>query len=727
MPNKVKITVDNPWNLVRKQDPVNCGIPVPKHERLATTHSLRLYDSQSNIVPCQVIPLAWWPGKKYIKWVLLHFQANVAPLSREYYYLDFHTVNPSLSTPQNIALELDGIEVDNQVFKCAFTYDQMPKIFDAYPKLTTADDEVLIPGNPKNISIDENGSQRSVIKLEGPYVDQKNNEADFDYLIRVEFYIGKPIIRLFNTIISKKSNNELAEAVLAIPNESPKVAIHTDTGTQVIAADLSENPEITLIHDAANQYSLINGAAVRQFDQHFQGWIHNGRLAATVRFFWQMFPKSLEADSSYLKLGLLPGKSQVKDSFKPAGQITDKYVLAEGEARTHEIMLYVNKDNTEPTEISNILACFHQPIIATAPWQWYTDSTFFGDITVRDSEEFPEFEEFIDASLQLILDRRQELDLYGDRNFGDDQLGRAGLWNNCEYDYPHVGVTQFLRGSGHKWYTHFALPAARHMMDIDLVNTGTNAGRIYPHSIRHNTVKPKLGSHSWLQGLLEYYLVSGDYRARDLAQLSGERWCNNILGNLEMEGTERGITWPLISMLSLYKVFAEPKYLKAAKKIRNTVVRLFNHELGHFEGCMKRENYPPSYWQVFLIGSPVLESLIMYNQLEKDESVKQIVVSIAKRLANINWIEDPGVWEYPKPNTLKLGIKHHTPKNDRMVSPGVGYAYFYCGDELLWQKAVRAFENRYKMLDQDGKTMTQSLRFGIRMPALMQKYNNKKR
>jgi hypothetical protein len=178
-------------------------------------------------------------------------------------------------------------------------------------------------------------------------------------------------------------------------------------------------------------------------------------------------------------------------------------------------------------------------------------------------------------------------------------------------------------------------------------------------------------------------------------------------------------------MLACYQIFAEPEYLKAAQRLKSRVVSLFNHELGHFEGCMMREHYPPSYWQVFLIGSPVLESLVMYDQMFPDEEVRSVIVAIARRLARINWIEELGVWEYPKPRWAQLSERFHTPKNDRMVSPGVGYAYLYSGDQELWEKAVTAFTNRCDQIDQDGKTMAQSLRFGVRMPALMAKVDAK--
>lgn len=726
---RIRIAVENECDFSREKEPITGGIPIPFEENLVNTDSLVLYDTNNNAIPCQFIPLAWWPGKDKIKWVLLHFQADAPAEDISYYYLELHAKNTvtQVTKPTEIKpianKDNNVITVDNGIIKTAFHESSNPYLFGIYPRLVTTDDIELTPGQITDATIDETGPERAVIKLSGPYVDQDNNESSFTYSIRVEFYRNKSYFRLFNTIISLENGAELADASLIISQakslkDRSEAAIYNQNGKRL----KSEN--IRLLQDSPCDVYISENHNQEERNQRFQGWVTCEKASAAVRFFWQMYPKSMEADNNETRIGLLPKISRVKDSFMPAQQITNCYKFGEGEARTHEIMIYLHDKNSESKDIWKVFAGFNNPIVPTAPWEWYVNSKTLGDLTVRDYENFPEFEQFVDDSLNMILNRREKLNSYGDRNFGDDQMAAPGLWNNCEYDYPHVGVLQFLRGAGKKWYDCFALPAARHLLNIDFVNAGKNSGLIFPHSAWHNTAAPKLGSHSWLQGILEYFLVSGDYQARDFAKLCGDRWSHNILNDSQIEGTERGVTWPIISMLALYQVFAEPLYMQAARKLRDKVVELFRHDLGHFEGCMKRENYPPAYWQVFLIGSPVLESLIMYDQMTDDEEVRRIIITIAKRLARINWLKELGVWEYTRTEMWKSDKKDHSPKTDRMVSPGVGYAYLYSGDFELWEKALTAFENRYGMLDEEGKTMTQSLRFGVRMPAIITKVND---
>ena len=719
---RIKITVENQSRYPRSKEPVNVGIPLSRDLKIKAAAGFSLADADGRNVPCQAVPLAWWPGTEDVSWVLVHFQADVPSFSSKDYYIKINTQpQPAAAQQDNlISHEQNTLRVNTGAVRFAAgditvgsLFAEILKGADADcvgPRLKTKLGTVLKPGRPTKFIVDENGSEKAVVKLEGPYLDAELTESGFTYVIRVEFYRNRPYCRVFNTIIADQTG-ELADASFVIPKAGIG-RVYSESGELL----LEEESGAGLLQDQHDQIRLVTGSEGENRNCRFQGWIGDDKSAAAVRFFWQMFPKSIEIEDVVIKLGLLPEQSQWKDSFRLTDDIVTSYSFAEGEARTHELLLVFDAAAKAYQELASIFAGLHTPLTAAASYEWYVSSGFFGDLTVHSDDHCPEFESLVNQSLEMILNRREELGLYGDRNFGDDLMNKSFIWNNCEYDYPHAGILQFVRGAGTRWYTEFALPAARHLYNIDFVNAGAYAGYIYPHSHRHNTAAPKLGSHSWLQGMLEYFLISGDYRARDLAQLVGERWCSLVLEQDEIGGTERAVTWPLIAMLALYQVFGDEKYLDAAVKIRNRVVELFDFELGHFEGCMKRENYPPSYWQVFLIGSPVLESLVMYYQLTGDELIKAIIIAIAERLAQINWIEAIGEWEYTRTNGMR---NYHTPKNNRMVSPGVGYAYLYSGNQDLWDKAVTAFKNSCNDLDDQGKEMTQSLRFGVRMPALM--------
>ncbi|MDI9419360.1 MAG: hypothetical protein QM399_04270 [Bacillota bacterium] len=728
MLKQIPISLTNLTEFSRVREPVSAGIPIPFEAAVTTPDLLALSDDQNQPVACQATPLAWWPGKERIKWALLHFQADVPPKSTRTYCLRLkqtQTENPAPSRPDIAAADskqnCTSVAIDTGKLKAGFAVNQQPSLFGSGLELLTLNDALLAAGPVQVLKLDENGTERAVVCLKGQFVDAKKAPAGYAYTYRIEFYRNHAFVRLFSTITCTGGGAPIKDAAWVIPNTSGKAAIYNSRLEVALESEPDEpEEELSILQDSADQcvYSHNHNSFTK--NERFQGWIHSSHVSAAVRFFWQMFPKSLEANGRELRIGLLPQKSPFKDGNGSEANARH-YHLEAGESRTHELIFCFHEQGSDIKELNKVFLGLHDAMIPTAPWQWYVDSGTLGDLTVRDPQAYPEFEQMVDRSLEMLLGRRKNLKLYGDRDFGDDLLRAPDIWNNCEYDYPHVGMLMFLRGSGDGWYHQFALPAARHMINIDIANAGPTAGMVYPHSPGHNSDDPKLGSHSWLQGLLEYHVFSGDYLAREVAENTARLWCRGIFASEELYGTERALAWPLIAMLACYQVFAEPEYLKAAQKLKDRIVSLFNHELGHFEGCMKRELYPPSYWQVFLIGSPVLESLVMYDQMFPDEAVRSVIVAIAKRLARINWIAELGVWEYPLPSWVKRPARNHTPKNDRMVSPGVGYAYLYSGDRELWEKAVTAFSNRYDQIDQDGKTMTQSLRFGVRMPAVMAK------
>lgn len=723
--NQIQIHVANEQNLDRVNEPINVGIPIPEQLNLTSTTRLSLQSADGVNIPCQVTPLAWWSNKS-IKWVLLHFQASVTSQQTAKYDLIIDDKYQQSEATYIAQVKDEQIIINTGQLQATLgakaKFDLIVQLLGtqqyAGPRLKLTDGTVLTPGI-SDISIDENGSEKAVIKFSGNYVDAYEQTSDFEYVLRVEFYRDKAYCRVFNTIISVKESKNIAEVAFVLPDQGHQASIYSSDGSQILTN--SDVNNISLLHDDHDTYQCHVGQKIDVIEKRFQGWVSGKHVLAGTRFFWQMYPKSIEVEGQEIRLGLLPQISQNKDSFKPCNQVIDHYRFAAGEARTHEIMLSFGQAIESADQVA-IFNSLNEPLIGHVAYEWYTQSGVFGDLSVRDDKKFPQFEQLGDDSLKMILARRENLNIYGDRNFGDDLLGEQGMWNNCEYDYPHVGVLQFVRGADPAWYTEFALPAARHMYNIDYANAGQWAGLVHPHTLWHNSGRPKLGSHSWLQGTIEYFLLSGDYRAKDLAELVGNRWCDDIIAAESLGGTERAITWPLVSMLALYQVTAADKYLQAAQKIRDRVVELFDFELGYFTGCMQRDNYAPSYWQVFLMGSPVLESLIMYYETFNDQEIKAIIIAIAKRLAKENWIEELGEWEY----TRTRGIRgHHTPKNNRMVSPSVAYAALYADDQDLWDKAVTAFNNTYGEVDGQGKEMTQSLRWGVKMPALLAKVENK--
>lgn len=761
-----ELHVHNSQRFRRVREPVTTGVPVPADIGLLDVNRLALSDEQGQFVPLQCMPLAWWQDGS-VKWAAVHLQVDVmAGTSRSYCLLLLDEVS---AQPEGVPLasrQGDSIHVDTGCLK--FVLGRVPGCFREFsyctqgkwvnltpefgPSLQLENGRRLCLGPPAETVIEENGTERTVIKISGCFVFDGQDgglvnldEAEFIYELWLEAYRGLPDLKVTHSLIRRRQGAAVSGLAWHIPalhagyyaapvGGGEEVKLHLSGGSKEVLGILQENEEEVVCGILDN---LETGDRTRVKGKH--SWWMSARteesaISATVRWMAQKYPKSLECTVHGINIGLLPHLSGTKDSSCPGGQRKSFYELQVGEARTHEMLIRFDeaggaKPNPYPAEASldtaERMAGFHAPLLALAPWEWYTGSRTLGDLLPRAADpRFAAYEQSVDDSLAVYLSRRESFKLYGDRNFGDDLYGKPGCWNNGEYDYTHVGMLHTLRGAGLEWYEQFTLPYATHLMDIDICRAGPAAGYIYQHSESHNSEPPKLGSHAWIRGLLEYYCFSGDLRAREAARQVADVWSGDIIRRGVGEGTERGITWPVLSMLAMYETIPEPKYLQAASILIRTVLDAHDPEEGDFKKVMSRPTTKDN-WGTFVIGSPVLESLIWYHQITGDEQAKNAVVRAAKRLASKNWLEEIGAWEYTH-SKLHGHERAHNAKTDKMVTPAVLYAYLFSGEEELLNKALRAFRHSETIPAHNGKDLGQSYCFGIRIPALLDKAWNRK-
>ncbi|MEF3304449.1 hypothetical protein [Paenibacillus sp. GYB003] len=766
----VTLSVRNTLPFPRRNEPVATGIPVPKTAGLRRAGDLALYDQDGRRVPAQFAPLAHWEDGIAVKWALLHFRTDAEAGAERRYDLVAEPRADDVglddgTAPRRIATETpEGVLLDTGVWRGTIGADGAlvsgieVKAGEAWRPVSSAEGGLYgtaetvaggtryVAGKPRERIVEENGTERAIVKIAGSYVPapkqpQAGEAAEsgaedglrgrLAYEIRIEAYRGKTELKLTHTVAAGPDGAHFAELALRLPMPVERISAGGGDGVLYEQDGVAPGRTLGIIHYAEDEYGCgaLDPAAPehRRENGRHDGWLaaRNGRAAvvATIRHFAETYPKSVETNGDELTIGLLPGRSDTKDSFVPANQMLDRYSLAPGEARTHELLLAFAAPDLSDEAARRMSAAFHRPMLALAPWDWYTDSGALGDLIPR-SDRYEDYEKAVDDTLASCLRRRDALRLYGDRNFGDDQYGKPGVWNNGEYDYAHVGMLHFLRGAGRDWFERYALPAARHMMDIDVCHAGPHAGKVHQHGERHNSETPKLGSHAWIRGLLEYYCFTGDLRARDVALKVADTWSADILGRGVAEGTERGITWPVVSMLAAYGTFPKPAYLEAASLLVRTVLDCHDPLEGDFKGTMSRPT-TKNNWGTFVIGSPVLESLVLYEQTTGDVRAKETVVRAARRLARLNWLPDVGAWEYTH-SMLSGGERVHNAKTDKMVTPAVLYGYLYSGDGELLAKAMSAFAHSAGVPSGSGKDVGQSYCFGVRIPALLERAKSMK-
>jgi hypothetical protein len=199
---------------------------------------------------------------------------------------------------------------------------------------------------------------------------------------------------------------------------------------------------------------------------------------------------------------------------------------------------------------------------------------------------FPEYEDTVEACYKAYIAKREARREYGVQNFGDDTFEWGygpsyTFWSNQEYDHHYGMLLQFLRSGDWRWW-EIGDQGARHHVNEDCYHFAPpgqeyRIGSPHHHNSKHivetgwcpdHIVAASDVSHSWVEGQIAYYFMTGDQRTLENLNAMGDWyvWCvnNNRYG---AGGQERGPGWTLVALSALYNATYDKKYLDAGNKV----------------------------------------------------------------------------------------------------------------------------------------------------------------
>jgi hypothetical protein len=162
--------------------------------------------------------------------------------------------------------------------------------------------------------------------------------------------------------------------------------------------------------------------------------------------------------------------------------------------------------------------------------------------------------------------------------------------DDCNVFFP---LQQFLR-TGHTYAWDYGKEAARHYMEVDYCEWHVEERQrhgLIPHTGNHfiGCVYP---SHQWAEGLLAYYYLSGDERAKKAVIGCGDNnvwWAFNKTDMVCCDGREAGM--PLVNLAAACRLTGDRKYIQAARHIIKNFFIKWMRKYGEFK-------YPyPQTWQ----------------------------------------------------------------------------------------------------------------------------------
>ena len=471
----------------------------------------------------------------------------------------------------------------------------------------------------------------------------------------------------------------------------------------------------------------------------------DGLVGVAVRRFWQSYPKGLRVDASGATVELLPALPRLQAAGRPgdtgderpktvasgsalgpsppaapgsveygaqAPHPTDSerwhqlcfwrtsggYLLKAGQALTSEITLSLPDS---PEEAERIAAWCEQPAVVRPGIDWLNRSGALSPILAKSDSPHPRYEGAVDHACDEWLRERENLRQYGFLNFGD-WYGESGWsWGNNEYDPAFAHYQEFLRGGRAEW-APLAAEAVRHLVDVDTCNFSSDPAQVggqYGHMPGHAGgylppyFRSKVGcscmfySHSWVEGPVLHYLLTGDESVRETLARIGE-WMlsgrsHGVIGGsvvVERQGLDaydygqlRDAAWHLIHLCALARWTDDPRFMNAAHLVAERLLerrtpgggweRLLGE--GHCFAGPPRTRGEAS----FMVGV-CLSALRRYHELTGDERVATAIVDGARWLVEHTYDREVRHFRYTSSPTRGAGGRAHT----EQVIEGLVYA-----------------------------------------------------
>lgn len=279
------------------------------------------------------------------------------------------------------------------------------------------------------------------------------------------------------------------------------------------------------------------------------------------------------------------------------------------------------------------------------------------------------FDPEIKIGLASWFSTREKQRWYGFMNYGDGHGERTWNWLNQEYDTGAVFFEQALRMRNPEYFRE-ALRCVRHQMEIDTVKNNPDPirnGGVYKHALGHtggyftgDDVKRLIKGCNWagaknpflngecssghtrIRGMCMAYVLTGDYRYRDIANLTGEwlRKCQLFAVRAWPGGSSREPGWGLVNLTSLYWMDSNARFLKAAEELGWIVLshakgrgaqmrKLRAHQCPPPPGGWNEKNSFYQYGSVsFPTGYQCMGMYLLYNQTKDEFLHKQLFDNI---------------------------------------------------------------------------------------------------
>lgn len=593
---------DEPVSDVRRGWAVSRGVPMPEGKVWGVDRLQLRDDATGQLVARQVRPLAHWQDGS-VMFAHIAFQADVAHDKPANFRIEYDSAGngPIQAGPVvTVKHERGCVTVGNGPLESVVSIDgQTPMlllrrkgktVFDGPIKLWTIDAGGTryhgVVESADSLRVIEAGPLVAIVELTGEHVSDAG--ATFlDYKLRLRFDAGADELHLEHQFINLGDNEDgdpVGEIALALP-----AIARADGASHELcqtASGLSSYPRLVAFPEPLDVITKSSGpriadvAALREDTSEYPSYVMVNRDLVEN---WTAIRTSEVAVTTFVVEGgeNFPKRLRIKDGviehhLWPAN--AELHNLRQGMARTHHIKLKFFNPDAPALDFHRYSFQVESPPNVVVPFEWYQQCEVFG--MQHTMAWMPKRYPLIEG---ILLESPERSWVPGMLGYGDDPnsgydysnigLMNQTVWINNEHDFTSQAIIQFWR-SGRERAWQSARVSAEHQIDIDFVRKSPcrwKQGGIPAHSHQHTTaaVYP---SHTWTEGLLQYYVSSGDDRALQVAKSVAWNVCQFVEERFDaMETESRMPGWALIALCAVVEVTRDERCLRAAQTIRDRV------------------------------------------------------------------------------------------------------------------------------------------------------------
>ena len=459
------------------------------------------------------------------------------------------------------------------------------------------------------VELEEVGPLRAVIKCSGSF------EADipmhhyagyrpFQLVTRIYAYAGQTHLRVLHTVVMacNPRETEVEEIALRVPVSLKNPVRFRAASLRRTEDDLNPDEAILLHQRSDNQFLLerqrVGEHRIVAEGERTEGWmtIEDNQVGVGVglRYMPEEYPKALRTTGTgkgidvYLWKGVDGKRLSLKRYAEEMswGEGEGVYADGTGTAKTSEFFVCFYKVAEREEIPDRLRGLLTPPHVAVDP-EWMAQCEVTGGFAPANAKQFPESERMMTGFLDWLTRNIQLGRWYGFFDWGDALVtweqeandwrfyGRWG-WCNSEWDPRHGVWIQYLR-TGRADYFRLGESMTRHSADVDTCHFHPFRPYMVGGCFRHSTDHfgdESCTSHTFLDGWMDYYYLTGDLRTYEVLREAGEfflryRWTEDPTYSFSL----RSIANVLRGLLYLYEITGESRFLERAEEVYTVIAR----------------------------------------------------------------------------------------------------------------------------------------------------------